>query len=107
MNELNEIERRMLASGLSAFDEATRRRRHRRIAGRAVAAIALAAAAGLVTARALRAPAPALPPYVEIIADDRQLAAELTLANACERFERNDLRLVVVECTHPGPKSRW
>ena len=107
MNGLNEHERRMLAAGLSAFDEATRRRRRRRNAVRAAAAIALAAATGLVTARALRTAPPALPSYLEIIADDRQLAAELTLANACERFERNELRLVVVECLHPDPKSRW
>jgi hypothetical protein len=40
----------------------------------------------------------ALPAYVELIEDDRALAEELSFAYACERFERNDGRLIVLEC---------
>lgn len=68
----------------------------------------LVAVAGLVLQRLVRpAPSP-LPPYVEILVDDRQLVAELELANACERIGRVEGRLVVVECAvpHPtGPRS--
>ena len=46
-----------------------------------------------------------LPAYVEIIRDDQQLAAELELADACERVNRTDGRLVVVECMIPESRE--
>jgi hypothetical protein len=42
-----------------------------------------------------------LPGYVELVRDDRQLAAELEFANACERVNRTGGRLIVVECMVP------
>jgi hypothetical protein len=50
----------------------------------------------------LRPHAHGLPAYVEIIGDDLQLAAELEMANACERVARADGRLCVVECAPAG-----
>ena len=44
-----------------------------------------------------------LPPYVEVIADEGQLVAELALARACEQIGRQDGRLYVVECTTMTP----
>ncbi len=42
-----------------------------------------------------------LPAYVQILTSDAQVAAELELANACERIERTKGRVVVVECALP------
>ena len=42
-----------------------------------------------------------LPAYVQILTSDAQVAAELELANACERIERAMGRVVVVECVVP------
>jgi len=42
-----------------------------------------------------------LPAYVRIMTSDAQVAAELELANACERIERAKGRVVVVECVVP------
>jgi hypothetical protein len=56
------------------------------------------AAAVVAADRMLRPPAQGLPAYVEIIGDDLQLAAELELANACERVARADGRIRIVEC---------
>jgi hypothetical protein len=62
--------------------------------------VAVAVVAGIAAAMLLAPTAriAALPAYVELIEDDRALAEELSLAYACERFERNDGRLVVLEC---------
>lgn len=98
----------VLARGLAAFDESARRRRTRRVAARVALATLLLAAGGLVVVRTVRPAASGLPAYVEILVDDRQLTAELELANACERIGRVEGRLVVVECAVPrstGPSS--
>jgi len=101
MNTLTDRQQTILARGLSAFDQASRRRRARRRVAQGVAFASLLVACALLADRAI-APAPAgLPSYVELVRDDRQLAAELELANACERFSRTDGRLVVVECMVP------
>ena len=42
-----------------------------------------------------------LPAYVRIMTSDAQVAAELELANACERIERAKGRVAVVECALP------
>ena len=47
-----------------------------------------------------------LPAYVRMITSDAQVAAELELANACERIERAKGRMVVVECALP-PLGAW
>ena len=107
-NDENERRNEILARGLAAFDEAARRRRARRGAARVALAALVIGTAGLVVLRATRPAASTLPPYVEILVDDRQLVAELELANACERIGRIEGRLVVVECAvpHPaGPRS--
>ncbi|NBX24750.1 MAG: hypothetical protein EBQ99_01645 [Planctomycetes bacterium] len=71
-------------------------------------AVAVAMGAAIMLSRSARTLPVGLPEYVQIITDDPQLAAELALANACERFERTEGRLVVVECTLPGSAGpRW
>lgn len=103
MTDLTPRQDRTLALGIAAFDAAARRRRIRRGALR-TAAFAAVATACVVALRQPAAPAaPSLPAYVEIIEDDRQLAAELALARACERIERSAGRLLVVECSAQGP----
>ena len=105
MNDLTPSQHRILARGLDAFDHAARRRRLRRAAVRTIAAAALAAACIVAVRSAVAPPASGLPAYVEIIRDDRQLAAELAHANACERFERAAGRLLVVECASHAPAN--
>lgn len=101
MNTLNDRQQATLARGLDALELATRRRRNRRRAVRGGAALSLVLLVGTVLYRA-SIPAPAaLPGYVEIVRDDRQLVAELELANACERISRSGGELVVVECMLP------
>jgi len=102
MNDLTPGQHRILARGLDAFDHAARRRRLLRGSVRTIAALALAAACVVAVRSAIAPPASGLPAYVEIIRDDRQLAAELAHANACERFERAAGRLLVVECAAHG-----
>ena len=107
MHELNDLRKLALKRGLEAFDAAQRARRKRRTAARALVVI-LALGAGIAISRGLRVPATALPHYVQVISEDSQLAAELSLANACERFERTEGRLVVVECSLPrAGASGW
>jgi hypothetical protein len=103
MNDLTPAQHRILARGLDAFGHAARRRRLRQGAVRTIAAAALAAACIVAVRSAIAPPASGLPAYVEIIRDDRQLAAELAHANACERFERAAGRLLVVECAAHDP----
>jgi hypothetical protein len=105
MRELNDAQRRALERGLDAFDMAQRARRNRRTAARALM-VALTLGAGIAISRGFRAPAARLPEYVQVISEDSQLAAELSLANACERFERTEGRLVVVECSLPRDRSQ-
>lgn len=104
MNHLDDRRRAMLALGLEAFDRAARRRRARRIALPCLSALALAAlAAVLLNAEAPRGAGVGLPASVELIVDDRDLAAELELARACERVDRSEGRLMVVECVSAPP----
>lgn len=105
MNTLTDRQQATLARGLSAFDESTRRRRTRRRALQGTLAVLALGGVGLVLHRLNDAPSTALPAYVEIITDDRQLAAELELADACERVNRNEGRLVVVECMIPEARE--
>ena len=101
MNDLTEHQTQTLARGLAEFDRSRRRRRLRRRSVVGLASLAVAAVAASVLL--VRAPqGNALPAYVEIIKDDRALTEELALASACERFERNAGRLVVLECVAPG-----
>ena len=101
MNTLTDRQQEALAHGLAAFDLASRRRRIRRRVYRHGSIAAVVAVCAVLAHRATL-PAPAgLPSYVELVRDDAQLAAELDLANACERFNRADGRLVVVECMVP------
>lgn len=101
MNTLNDRQQATLARGLGAFELAMRQRRNRRRAVRGGAALSLVLLFGTLLYRA-SVPAPAaLPGYVEIVRDDRQLVAELELANACERISRSEGELVVVECMLP------
>jgi hypothetical protein len=107
MRELSDLQKQTLERGLEAFDAAQRVRRKRRTAARALV-VMLALGAGIAISRGLRAPAARLPEYVQVISEDSQLAAELSLANACERFERTEGRLVVVECSLPrAGASGW
>jgi hypothetical protein len=107
MHELSDLRKLALERGLEAFDAAQRARRKRRTAARALV-VMLALGAGIAVSRAFRAPAARLPEYVQVITEDAQLAAELSLANACERFERSEGRLVVVECSLPrAGASGW
>jgi hypothetical protein len=107
MRELSDPQKSVLERGLEAFDAAQRARRKRRTAARALV-VMLALGAGIAISRGLRAPAARLPEYVQVISEDSQLAAELSLANACERFERTEGRLVVVECSLPrAGASGW
>lgn len=101
MTQLDERRRAMLARGLEAFDRTARRRRARRIAMPCAAALAMAASAAVLLHRVVPGAASGLPPSVELIVDDRDLAAELELARACERIDRTEGRLVVVECVAP------
>ena len=105
MRELSDLRRQVLQRGLREFDQALRARRFRRRAMLVCAAALLAGAGSLLITQGASAPGTRLPQYVQIITDDPQLAAELALANACERFERADGRLVVVECTLPPSAS--
>jgi hypothetical protein len=100
MNDLTEHQTQTLARGLEEFERAHRRRRFIRAGAPLVVAVAVAVVAGIAAAMLLAPTAriAALPAYVELIEDDRALAEELSLAYACERFERNDGRLVVLEC---------
>ena len=98
MTDLTPRQLDTLARGLAAFDGSARARRARRSAGRAALVVAGLAAAVVAADRMLRPPAQGLPAYVEIIGDDLQLAAELELANACERVARADGRIRIVEC---------
>lgn len=103
MNTLTDRQQHMLARGLAAFETASAKRRARRRIMRGASAAAIALAAGAVMFLTTRAGPSGLPPYVEIISGDVQLTAELELANACERINRAEGRLVVVECTvHPA-----
>lgn len=108
MTDLTAPERTLLARGLKEFDAASRRRRRRRRVATVIAS-GLGLAAAVAAATLLLDPSrPPLPEYVEIIPDDAQLSAELALANACERFERQDVRLLVVECAvPPAGLHRW
>jgi hypothetical protein len=98
MNDLTEHQTQTLARGLEEFDRAHRRRRFIRAGATLVVAVVVVAgiAAAMLLVPAARIAA--LPAYVELIEDDRALAEELSLAYACERFERNDGRLIVLEC---------
>lgn len=98
MNRLNESQQKMLALGLAAFDAAARRRRTFRRATQGVVAAAMVVACAVVAGRVRGTEAARLPDYVEFIANDAQLTAELELANACERIDRDDGRLLVIEC---------
>ena len=106
MNDLTDRRREVLERGLAEFDAATRRRRTRARAGRSFAAVALVAACTVVVLRTIAPAAPALPGYVEVISGDLELTTELALAKACERIDRADGRLVVVECALPAPPRR-
>jgi hypothetical protein len=102
MNTLNDSQLKTLSLGLASFDAAARRRRAIRRATQGTAAAALVVACAVVAGRVLRSEASRLPDYVEIVANDAQLTGELELANACERFDRNDGRLLVIECARPS-----
>ena len=103
MNQLDERRRALLARGLEAFDRSVSMRRMRRRALAGGSALAVAAVALLAIERSGPVGRSGLPAHVEIIADDRDLAAELELARACERIDRIEGRLVVVECVAEDP----
>jgi hypothetical protein len=98
MNDLTEHQTQTLARGLEEFERAHRRRRFIRAGAPLVVAVAVVAGIAAAMLLAPTARIAALPAYVELIEDDRALAEELSLAYACERFERNDGRIVVLEC---------
>lgn len=101
MNTLNDRQRATLERGLAAFDAASRRRRVRRYVVRTTsAAVLVVTCAWIARMTTMREPS-RLPGYVELVRDDRQLAAELEFANACERVNRTGGRLIVVECMVP------
>ena len=102
MNTLNDSQQKTLALGLAAFDAAARRRRAIRRATRGAVAAALVIACVVVAGRVPPLESARLPDYVELIANDAQLTGELELANACERIDRHDGRLLVIECTLPA-----
>lgn len=105
MNDLTPRQRQTLDRGLATLRASSRARRSRR---RTFVASALASSlilTGLAVGWLRRTDAAGLPAYVEIITDDRHLAAELEMANACERVSRDEGRLLVVECTAPGTGS--
>ena len=101
MDTLNDRQRATLERGLAVFDAASRRRRVRRYVGRTASAAALVVAFAWIARLTTVSEPSRLPGYVELVRDDRQLAAELEFANACERFSRAGGRLVVVECMVP------
>jgi hypothetical protein len=101
MNTLNDRQRATLERGLAAFDAASRHRRVRRYVVRTTAAAVLVVACAWAARVATVSEPSRLPGYVELVRDDRQLAAELEFANACERVNRTGGRLVVVECMVP------
>jgi hypothetical protein len=98
MNDLTEHQTQTLARGLEEFERAHRRRRFIRAGAPLVVAVAVVAGIAAAMLLAPTARIAALPAYVELIEDDRALAEELSFAYACERFERNDGRLIVLEC---------
>jgi hypothetical protein len=104
MNLLTTRQQEMLSRGLAAFDQTTRRRRKQRLVVRCAAAACVAVAAVFAVGRALRVPAPTLPAYVELIRGDAELVGELQLASACERIERTDGQLRVLECVAFAPR---
>ena len=104
MNTLTESQQKALSQGLVAFDAAAPRRRAVRRLTRGTVAGALVVACVVLAGRAIRTPLDPLPAYLEIIAEDSDLAGELEVANACERIDREDGRLLVIECTLP-PRS--
>ena len=97
MNDLTEHQTQTLARGLEEFERAHRRRRFIRAGAPLVVAVAVVAGIAAAMFLAPTARIAALPAYVELIEDDRALAEELSLAYACERLERNDGRLIVLE----------
>lgn len=101
MNTLNDRQRATLERGLAVFDAASRRRRVRRYVVGTASAAALVVTCSWIARLATVSEPSRLPGYVELVRDDRQLAAELEFANACERFSRTGGRLVVVECMVP------
>lgn len=105
MNQLTPRQQDMLSGGRAAFAAAARARRLRRAAS-TVTAIALAGAVVAVASlRLAGAPDHGLPAHVELIDGDAQLIHELELASACERIERTDGRLHVLDagCLAIGP----
>jgi hypothetical protein len=98
MNQLTNRQQQALAAGLSAFTAAAHHRRARRVIARGAAVAVLLVAAVLAIGRLASPQPPRLPAYVEVIEGDHQLMGELQLASACERIERTDGRLRVVEC---------
>jgi hypothetical protein len=106
----------ILSCGLAAFDAsvASRHRRHRVVRAAVIlCCVSTLAVAGTIGIRAMSPepqheprPEPVtiarrpLPPYVTIIESEVQLAAELELANACERVARRGGEIFVVECSH-------
>lgn len=103
MNQLTSHQQEVLARGLSAFAAASRRRRLRRTAVRCSVGAAMLALVATTAILLRRTDAPELPAYVEIITGDLELMGELQLASACERIERMDGQLRVVECLAMAP----
>jgi hypothetical protein len=107
---MNDHRQEILARGLQEFDRSVSKRRTRRCIAGAAVAILLTIVVGM-SALALRGGPNAapreiaatnhrpLPIYVQIIHDDDHLIAELELAQACERIDRKNDRVYVVECT--------
>jgi len=101
MNPLTDSQQAALARGLAAFDQSARRRRVRRQAVRFGSVAAVLSVCAVLAHRASVPVSDGLPASVELVRDDAQLSAELEFANACERFNRTDGRLVVLECMLP------
>lgn len=101
MNPLTPRQQQALACGLSAFDQACLDRGRRRRAWRAGGVVAMLVGVTVALYTAGRQQTTPLPAYVRIMTSDAQVAAELELANACERIERAKGRVVVVECALP------
>jgi hypothetical protein len=98
---MKEHQRIALERGLVEFDRAVAGRRTRRRAIGFAAFVLVAGSAAFVATRAAMRTAvnQPLPSYVEVITSDAQLSNELELASACERIDRREGRVYVVECT--------
>ena len=105
MNQLTPRQQQVLSGGRAAFVAAVRARRLRRTVSAAMAVALAGAVVAFASVQLVGDRPDMLPAYVEIIDGDPQLIRELELAGACERIERTDGRLRVLDagCLALGP----